>query len=164
MMYRIDKGTPTFALVAALMARADACFQAAKVVVEEVGGLGKWFAAHDAAAGGISGIQFAKCPDGWKGVRPYPNTYFFPKKTVKTNAPLLKRIHELPMVITEEFNAVVGFKPQFTEGLLHLRRPALFLRDDYALLKVHEEAKFAPNADMVEITMTEFQKLKGGNE
>lgn len=169
MKFKILKGTALFEKFIALQTEMKRCNDITKATVNEMGYGTQWYKPHGSIAGGIVGfiIPSGK-PTGWANAfTPNEKDAYMPKK-IKANADLLKRIKELPVVTTEDFNKIIKYDWRKAcgekEGMGRRTvsySPGFSVKDEYVLIDVSEAApKYKPIKDMVEITVSEYNKLK----
>lgn len=153
MKYKILKGTETFKQLWVLRKKMSEVDKASHKILKRFGA-DQYRSAFDVIAGGLSCLMLKECPKGWKSV----NGGYFPKRNVKANAELLAEIDALPVIKKNDLNSLVGFEPQFI-GNKYSYCVGMIWRKKYCLMEMNEGAKFKPNADMKEITVSEFNKL-----
>jgi hypothetical protein len=157
MYYKTLKGSDTYKNFDKLQQDIMAVTKAAFALVEELG-YESYIDKRMACAGGISGIQIAEKPKGWKRVyqKHYDDVYF--PSDIKANKELLAKIEALPYVNFTQLNDCVGYKEQ-TLGTTWMYKIGCSWHDDYVLFTVNDKARFTPPADCTEITVTEYNKL-----
>ena len=165
MKYKISKGTNTYSQLADLFERIKECKITAQSLAAEMSDIEDKkdvtsLSSGFRLSGGLSGVSMKKKPDGYRPVKGYYG-YYFPKQC-KANKEILDRIAALPSVGVNELNSIVGFEEQ-SHGLTWYTRPAVNLRDEYALIKISENCEFTPNEDMIEILDSEYKILLGGD-
>lgn len=161
MKFKINKGTNTFTALIDIHKKIVKSEKAARRLTKELGGINHATAGRD-YAGGIDAIKFDEKPDGWKQVGDSFQKLYYPKSN-KANGHIHKKICDLPIVTFDEVNKVVGFNgPQTVSndrGLAWVKTVGLYWYPTYILMEISEGAKFTPNKDMVELTVSEFLKL-----
>jgi hypothetical protein len=171
MRFKILRGTETFTKLTRLRLRINECNDAAGKLVKELGG--ERYLHHSGLytiAGGIAGIELKERPEGW-GLA-YPKTYsniYFPIRNRIANKEILERINSLPLVEDSDLNNILGYEPQdvHKSGLRYTLayRPAIHFRDEYMLIRITDGAVYTPiNADIIEITVSEFNSLEKESE
>jgi hypothetical protein len=166
MKYKILKGTELYKKLMELKAK---MVQANKAANKVATGLGckQWLGGeHGTIAGGLTGFEFEKQPDGWRKAWPgdYRNMYY--PKNQKSNKEILDTIKALPVVTFAELNNVLGFEQHsvpFADGVGSRKRwlfhPGFQFLKDMVLVVVDEQAEYTPLPDMIEITVSEFNQL-----
>ncbi len=130
-----------------------------KALVDELGGETYLQGGNGALAGRLEGIRFAEKPDGWKLVHRYMAHNMYYPKALKQNKNILVRICKIPVVKRSELNELVGFKSQVV-GMTFIQSVGVVWGTDYHLITVHDEVEFTIIDGMVEITTSEFKRLK----
>lgn len=82
-------------------------------------------------------------------------------KKLRANDDLHHKIKCLPKITFDEINAAINFKSHWGAELTHYTTYGLEIKDEYALVEVGEGATYTPLPDMIEITVSEYNKLKG---
>lgn len=159
MYFKINRDTPTGQKVVELHNRMVACNDAAKALVDELGGGSKIVSTSRYAAGGLYGIQYKEQPDGWKKVYDHHEGNFYYPKATKANLPLRLRLANLPVVTREEIAHLVGFQDQIV-GTRWIYTVGFVFGDNEYLFSTDDEAEFTPNDDMIELKASEYKALK----
>lgn len=163
MKFKILKGTELFQKYIDLKTEMERCDKAALMMMREVGAVsvrGDYFA----VAGGISSFQFKdnKKPDGWAYAHNDSRTDFVPAKNRKANKELLDKIKALPCVTFEQFNAPLKYNWRIHDNNRISYHPGLWWKKSYILVEISDQySRYKPVKDMIELTTSEFNKLKG---
>lgn len=157
MKYKILPGTATFAALVGLQEKLIATNEQIEALQHEVGATAIMVDAHT-LGGGVNGFKMSHKPDGWKvawkhGLEPV----YFPRSIPK-NKLLLDWIAAIPKILPDELNTIVGFKKQW-KGIRRYICPVVTFGPDFHLMRVSEDADYSPNADMVELTVSEYKRL-----
>jgi hypothetical protein len=161
MKFKILKSTELFAKLIALKKEIDKHDKMAKKLAIELGG-DSTASSGRRLAGGIEAIHFKNPPDKtlWRVMGDSYQNLFFPKVKFKE---AVKKIAELPTLDHDVLNKRVGFVGgaySCKEGLGWATRPGMEFHKEYILMETPEGHSYKPIADMVEITVSEYQKLK----
>lgn len=170
MRFKILKGTETYNSLTGLLDKMIAANNEAKTLAMSLGAK-EWLLATGpyAIAGGLSGLRFPERPKGWKKVfsKRY-NDIYFPSTHLKDNQGLIEKIWGLTIVNANDLNVIVGYVEQdiYTDrGMIWSTYPGFSFKNDMFLLSLHEKAVYDnTNADIVEITMSEYKSLTGGTQ
>ena len=106
--------------------------------------------------GGISGVQYESKPEGWKTVDKR-NKLYMPKVKEKE---LWEKIKSLPKVKHTELTDLLGWPSLQIVGMNIIRFPGFSLTPKYVLLDIPEKVDQKILDGMIEITVSEFKKLK----
>lgn len=163
MKYKILKGTETFQKIEELSAKMKAATTAAFDLAKELGGdeIGTHIGlgSTDNLAGGMTGIKMDKQPENWgKAAKKHYTGFYYPMRRI-ANKDILAKWEALPVIDRSEFNDIIGFKAQFGD-CKYFPGVGVEWHKDYILIDCHDEAKFKPNKDTIEILGSEYNKLK----
>lgn len=163
MKFKVLKGTELFNQLTAINKRMYAAKDAADKLTASLP-----FKVVDTAtrgynlAGGIDAFHCPDgCPEGWKVVGESWQNLYYPK--VKGNKDLLAKISALPLIKYDDINELINFRPQgYTTpaGLAWAKGPGIVWAKTYVLIETSEGLPYKPVPDMIEITVSEFDKLK----
>lgn len=163
MKFKILKGTELFNKLKALQLK---CQNANKAAFDLAGEFGSKeilpSPSINVIAGGLSGMKLDAPPAGWKLASKYHYTTYYPKRT-KANKDLIERIEALPKIKTEELNEIIGYNPfnrSEDERRISFCPGVYWHYEDFILVSVAEYVEYTPVADMIEITVSEFNKLR----
>ncbi|GAB4003101.1 hypothetical protein GCM10028807_62870 [Spirosoma daeguense] len=160
MKFKINKNTPTGQKITQLYINMQAYNIQACDLAEELGGGPSIATGGSSLGGGFIGVHFAECPKNWKlSYRTDDGNYYFPK-AIKANRELINRIQALPTVSYHSLNEIVGFKGFQFVGQKIINRVGMVFGREFYLLSLYEGVDFTPNADMVELTYSEYKRLK----
>lgn len=168
MKFKILKGTDLYAKLKQLQEKATVCSQAAQNLAKEIGATHAYTNNRN-RAGGVQAFRFEYGKEPEKTLWLQPDRHnnkqlFYPRtgkaKLLRANDELHQRIENLPLLTHDEYNNTIGFKVQCTSKLEWVSSYGLQINDDYALIEIHEGCKFEPLPDMIEITVSEYNKLK----
>ncbi|QIP16791.1 hypothetical protein G8759_31200 [Spirosoma aureum] len=158
MKYKIDRQSPTGQQLFALYDKMNECRKAAQVICQEVGSTSV-VTSGEVIAGGIWGFEFPDKPNDYKRVYSHGARHFFFPKAIRKFDDLLKRIRRLPVVQKTDINQIVGFERQVV-GTAWVRSVGCSWRKDYCLIDINEKCVYTPRPDMIEITTSEYNRLK----
>lgn len=171
MKFKVKRSSALGKKFTALQVEIDAATNAAKALANELG-FSKWREGRRCVAGGISAFHAERKPEGWgyAFTRKYPRD-FFPKRSLKANKQIVDRIDALPVVEYEDLNKLIRYDGFKTNELAHNGdgsskisfMPQVIFKENFVLVSVPEYVKYKPVKDMIEITVTEYRKLGGGN-
>lgn len=164
MKFKIEKGTETYTKLEALWARMQMAHKAALKLVNELRA-DQWVP-RSGLAGGITAIQFAKAPEGWKRMSAKHADLFEPRAK---NTLWRDRIKALDVVPYAALNEIVGFKEvdhidENTGTWKRMRCPGLYKYADGFLLDTSIAEYTPPNGDIVEILESEYNRLMAEDE
>lgn len=166
MKFKVVKGTPLFNRLDKLRTAMNMANEAAGKIVDRLG-FTKYI--HDAGslAGGIGAIEMApetKLPNWTRICRATQTTNgYYPSKR-KCNLSLLREIQSLPLVKKSLLTDILKYQAQTIElpngSEIMSFHPGVIWRNRYILVSVPERARYKPVKGMVEITVSQFNKLK----
>lgn len=169
MYYKVDKGAPLFDKIEEVKNKMKSANKKALNLVVSMGFEQFRPKAH-ALAGGISSFFSKEKPEGfcytYGDKHGHPND-FFPKK-IKNNKILLKQIEDLPIVNYEELTDLINYDwtvhsvssgPRIGSKSISFC-PGVFFNKTYVLFDITDCKKYKPSEGMIEITFTEYNKLK----
>jgi len=166
MKFKVEKGTPLFDKLKDLGERMKAANKEAFSLCTEMGFKQMRPAPH-ALAGGISSFYSKTKPTNFVcTVNAKSPNDFFPKRRVNANKELLARIDKLPVIDYNELNKLINYdgwnSDKFNErgGRYVSMHPGISWHKDHVLLDVAEYVKYKPVKGMVEITVSEYNKIK----
>lgn len=112
-------------------------------------------------AGGISSAIFKTKPTtkGWIKAGPKYNEDEYRPGKAPAGKELRKAIEGLPKITFDDFNAIVNYDPDKTEGIKRSLHPGISHFDDYILMNFADHTEYTPVSDMIEITVTEYRAL-----
>ena len=166
MKFKILKGTKAYAKFVALHAERNRCIAEARKVAKKVGAK-QWHWAWWAVAGGISAFVFKEKPEGWgNAYTPHEEGCFMPKKNLKANKELLAEIKALPVVEEEAINSIIKYdSDKHCTTRRKMFHPGYSMHEGYVLLSFSACVDaYKPIKDVIEITNTEYNKLKKAKE
>jgi hypothetical protein len=157
MKYKVLKGTELFAKLTELNKKILAAKKEIKAYVLSVGG--KDFGTNmNYNLVKLDAVQFEEKPEGWRSVGPSYQRFYTPKAS---NKKVWEAIRQLPNVDIKELNAIVGYDQFVGRDLAIAHRPGVHFGTNEVLIEVAEEMEwYKPVKDMVEIPVTEFNKLR----
>lgn len=158
MKFKILKNSPLFKELKDIEAKCREVNRAAGKLAKKHGAK-EWLSNRHYLAGGIAGFQLDKKPENWKQIYKdhFENCYF--PKSCKANKELLEEISKLPKVEIDTLNKALGFKFQFVGSKVYYS-PGVRWNKNYILVEIGENAKYKPKKGMIEITYSEYEKLK----
>lgn len=167
MKFKVKKNSITYKKLLEFKSKMISCDEAAKSLVESVGGE-KYCRNKYYLYGGISAVQFESKPENWRVVGQKWQRLYYPKSTSK-NKKLFEALRELPVLEHKELNNIVNFKGPQTiscdEGLAWIDTVGLqFGKNSEILIETANGCEYTPNKDIVEILESEFEKLKKEEE
>jgi hypothetical protein len=171
MKFKVLKGTALYDQLAAIQKKANDCSKAAIKFAKSLGADAVFTHGRINAAGGIDAFRFewGKDPDKLLWMQPDRHKTpraFYPRSGKKygANKELHEKIRALPVVTIEELNTIIGFKGHIGvegAGIVHYRTYGLDLFPNYAVISIPDGCGYKKsNKDMIEITTSEFNKLK----
>lgn len=167
MRFKIKKGTELFKTLDALGNKVVAVEKEAGKLTKKLG-FKQYMRKRFVLAGGIIAFHSTEKPANYAyAFGSSDREAIFPKK-IKANKEILELIESLPVVNYSELNRPLkydGFKTtQFTAtGGKHISmRPGVVWKKNVILIDVPEYIKYKPVKDMIEITFSEFEKLRKG--
>ncbi len=164
MKYKILPDTATFLALSDLWSRIVATSDQIESLQTDVGATAI-MVSPQVLAGGVNGFKMPDKPADWKtAYRHARQPVYFPRQ-MQRNRPLLDRIVAISAILPGSLNDIVGFKRQW-KGLRQYTCPTVEFGADFHLMSVGEEADYTPNADMEELTVSEYKRLSAllGNE
>lgn len=161
MYYKIEKSSAPklFKAMGKLRANLQHCHNLALDEVEKLGGQGYVSSeGFKVLGGGVDAIHFPEGkPVGFKNYDKDRNIYM---PTVK-NKQVKERLAKLPVVLNSELNDILNYKEQTYKGTnVFSFHPSFCQRGDIFLISVDERAEYTPVEGMVEITVSEYKRLK----
>jgi hypothetical protein len=154
MKFKILKGTETYDKLTELKRRCDEAHAALVAVLDELG-TDEYIEPHGLLAGGVIAIRLATKPEGWRN-SDWGKGFYVPKRN---NQEWNTRLYSLPLIKNKELNDIVGFMPH-RKGLTMLQRPGIEWMTEQVVLTMDPESKYTPpNADIIEILESEYQRL-----
>lgn len=158
MRFKILPGTALFDKLQELKERMRLANEATKAFVTDLG-FEQWYQPTDSIAGGLDAVLYDKD-------HPRPSTWTtggYPKKSLKANAEIIDKIKALPMVSQWDLNAILSYNRQTVRAENSNRiafSPNFNIKDEYVLIGISDAApNYKPVADMVEITVSEFNNM-----
>ncbi len=105
------------------------------------------------------GFESRTPKEGWKYLDSKGDrTLHAPAKKNPQYAEIKERMNDVPFPKKNEINEIVGFKPQIRIGVW-MANAGVEMHPNFALLILNENAEFKPNADMVELTTSQFNEF-----
>lgn len=161
MYYKIEKKTAPklFKAMGKLRAKLQHVHNLAMSEVEKLGGQGyvssKGF---KILGGGVDGIHFPNGkPVGFKNYDKSRNIY----TPTARNSKVKEQLAKLPVVLNSELNDILNYEEQTYKGTnIFSFHPSFCQRGDIFLISVDERAQYTPVDGMVEITVSEYKRLK----
>lgn len=155
MYFKIHKESKTGIEIQKIADKKQACFEAAKQLVKELGAV-RWRPSSDWSniLGGISQVEFEEEPDPkvWKKEK---GSYmeFSPRLTDKEGKNIQKKFNRLPVVKRKEYISIFGMTditqtPSLIEG-----------HDQYFFIAFGLDLKYIMPEDVEEIKGSEFKEL-----
>jgi len=155
MYYKLEPGNETYEKLKDTVEKCKAIDAEAKEVAKELG-----FSAHGkqlgVMAGGISCMESAEKPEGYKTVGKAWQNLIYPKASQKE---ALEKINALPVMTYDEFNDSIGFRMQFI-GLTQYKSFGVMKLDGMFIIEVADACTYNPAEGMVEILASEYKSLK----
>ncbi len=164
MKFKVKKGTALFDKLSAIQVKMNKAHKEAAKICKELG-FKQFREKRFVFSGGICSFHADKKPEGYAyAFGPNHPNDVFPKKN-KANKAILERIEKLPVVEQEEVNSLInydGWDSNENErgGRYVSLCPGFVFGKNNILIDVSENINYKPVKDMVEITVTEYKKLK----
>lgn len=171
MKYKILKGTELFNKLVAIEKKCKDAVDAADAFAKTIGAVGV-YSRRSRQVGGVGAFRFPYDAPPDKKFWMQPDRHntsdaYYPRsgkaKKIRQNDELHDKISKLPVVEYKEINEVIGFKDQWV-GFTNYITYGLEVNDDYALIEVGDECAYEPLPGMIEITISEYNKLKNQNK
>lgn len=160
MKYKIEPSSELYKALTALHEKGKICNQKALDFIEKYQGGDNYYQPIGVLWGGIDGIQLPEKPKGWR--RAYSDGMYVPTKTMAKAA--YQEMKNLPVVMQDELNQLVGFKPfRWNKGsgkIGFVKSAGIFFIEQDILIEIHERTpKYQPAEGMVEILESVFMEL-----
>ena len=167
MKFKVKKGTALYDSLCAVKLKCENATNAANELAKELGGT-QAATRNRNRAGGVDAIEFIGIqPDKelWMQVDKKNNPTLFYPRSKKVNVDLFEKMVDLPKVTYDEYNSIINFIPTFGssdigEGIVNFRSYGLIITSNYALIVIGNGSGYKPITDMIEITESEYNKLK----
>lgn len=160
MKFKILKGSATFEKFEELKKKIDFVTKCAMDLCDKLGAE-KYFLEGAYAFGGIRAFYFDEKPNGWIRIGKPWQKAFFPSAKMKAERTL---IQDLPVIRFRELNAILNFEgnqiASAQGGLTLVNCPGVEFYADYVFVDVPDGLKYTPPDDVIEITYSEYLKLK----
>jgi hypothetical protein len=154
--FKVEANTETFQKMEEVFNRIKKCNEASFALAKELGAKDEGLLRPASyAAGGIAGFPMATMPENWRKADKNHYGYYFPK-SLTINKDILSKIRALPTVARIEIGRAFGFES-------FLSYPGIVWGGKMYLVEVPVggfAGNYKPMPDMVELTGSEFQKLK----
>ena len=166
MNYKVNKGTETYRKIDTWFSDRQICRDKATELVKEITGKSQSYFPDDdiVSHGGISGVPFDEKPEkGWIEVSfDTGKGFYIPHGRLKIVKEVREKINNLPKVHLADLKKAMGLEKCFWST------PGVSKSKDCYLVSFNEELykKYQENPafDLIEITHSEYEKLKKGDE
>lgn len=168
MKFKVLAGTELFNNLLVIKEEIDSVRAASKKIWEKIEGCEGISENNHHLAGGIRAFSFKQymskkdCLDGWRLLEKGYSHWAFPKSSDKSNKQLLADIAALPVVESDRLKELLKYGNYgycSGGGLGFSSVPGIGWFDGYILIQCPESIEYTPVEGMIEITVSEFNKL-----
>jgi hypothetical protein len=164
MKYKVEPGNDLFEQLKTLFLRMVSCNKAAIDLCKLIAGEDAVPLIHGKyLAGGLDGIHNKVKPnmDIWRHMGDVENENYYPRPH---NVETIKLFESLPRVAWRDLNSILGYLGNQTvkgkKGKMVVRGAAVKFHEDFILVKIHDNTKYRPLPDMIEIDDEEYYELE----